>query len=376
MLPALALLITFQAAAEPAVSDVDAAGAVVLNPRANDRIRIRTARRLIETQDPRAEDYLLRACRDSQNSPVLRAALIELLPRLPRKEVVARFLAGRLNDADEAPEVRASSASGLGALTRPESLALFRKHTQDRQPTIRIAAWLALLGYPAEAVDPGEVWLALLRDGETPAPLRAQAARQLGQLRDPRARQDLLKALQERPAESPTIDKPPFQLLGVSAKGDLPAAAARALGQLGDPTTVPELLALSETPHGELRVAVFEALAHIRSAEALSTARRALAEDEELRVRRWAAMLLKELKDSESLPVLRRALEADVDPGVRLQVVQALEAMQDRESLPLIQTALPKENLKEVREAMERALSSLSAGKVPMAGDAEASKTN
>jgi HEAT repeat protein len=371
VLAVFALLATSPADAEKPVADVEQAGAVLLNPKVNDRNRIRTARRLIETSDPRVEDYLLRACRDSQNSPALRAALIELLPRLPRKQVVAGFLAERLDDEDEATEVRAASAKSLGALTHKESLALLRKHAQEGQVTIRLSTRLALLAFPAEAVDYGEVWLALLRDDEAPASLRAQAARQLGELRDKRARQGLIETLREQPIESTASDKPQFQLLGSSAKNNVPAAAARALGQLGDPSVVPDLLPLSESTDTELRIAVFEALAHLKGVEALPAAQQALVEDKELRVRRWAAVLLKELKDPKTLPALRHALKKDPDPGVRMQAVQALEAMHDREALPLIQAALPKEELKEVRAAMEQALTSLSAAETDGAGASE-----
>ena len=57
----------------------------------------------------------------------------------------------------------------------------------------------------------------------------------------------------------------------------------------------------------------------------------------------------------------------------RQQVVLALEAMHDCEALPLIQAALPKEELKEVRAAMEQALSSLSAAET---GEVGVSKAN
>jgi len=102
----------------------------------------------------------------------------------------------------------------------------------------------------------------------------------------------------------------------------------------------------------------------------VDAARRALAEDDDQRVRRWAAVLLKELKYPETLPGLRRALKKDPDPGVRLQAVQALEAMHDR-------AALPKEELKEVRAAMEQALASLSASAAESSGtDGNSPKTN
>ena len=57
----------------------------------------------------------------------------------------------------------------------------------------------------------------------------------------------------------------------------------------------------------------------------------------------------------------------------RQQVVQALEAMHDREALPLIEAALPKEDLKEVRAAMEQALITLSAAEK---GAADVPKAN
>jgi HEAT repeat protein len=62
---------------------------------------------------------------------------------------------------------------------------------------------------------------------------------------------------------------------------------------------------------------------------------------------------------------------------VRLQAVQALEVLRDQEAVALIRAALPKEDLKEVRAAMEQALTSLSAVIAePSAADGNTPKTN
>jgi HEAT repeat protein len=363
------------AAPEKVRMDVEQLGAVVVDAAKPDRTRLKAAKTLAESEDPRALKYLFEAIRDSGAASVLRAALVQSLDRSPQRRPAAEFLTGLLKNPEEPPEVRAVAAFSLGALGSPESKAVLRRFTADLDPAIRLASQRALLALGGADVDRVVLLGTILTDRDQPGSARAGAAQQLAALGDPRALPFLREALGE---ELPPLPKPAtlaehMQRVYV-VKGLVPVAAARALGELGETSVVPDLLAFAEAPEAEMRVAVFEALARLKSDLALNAARRALAEDEDQRVRRWAAVLLKELKDPETLPALRRALEEDPDPGVRLQAVQALEAMHDREAVALITAALPKEELKEVRAAMEQALSSLSAAAESGDADVNASK--
>lgn len=354
--------------------DVEQLGAVVVDAAKPDRIRIKAAKTLAKSENPRALKYLFEAIRDSSNPAAVRAALLQPLVDCPQRRPAAEFLTGLLKDSEEPPEVRAAAAVGLGPLGLPESKAVLREFIADADPTIRLASQRALLALAGEDTDRVALLIAILTDRDQPGSVRAGAAQQLAALGDPRALSFLREALGE---ELPPLPKPAtlaehMQRVYV-VKGLVPVAAARALGELGETSVVPDLLVFAEASEVELRVAVFEALARMKSDLAVDAARRALAEDDDQRVRRWAAVLLKETRAVEALPELRRALKKDPDPGVRLQAVQALEAMHDREALPLIQVALPKEELKEVRAAMEQALTSLSGSAAESGAAAESS---
>jgi len=347
--------------AEAKPIDVQLLGATVIDTTQVDRTRLTTAETLASSPDPQAVEYLFTAIRDPASQPLVRGVLTETLSRSPQREPVAAFAAERLADPAEVAEVRAVAAQVLGVFRLPRSETVVRDHFSDPVPAVRLAARVSLLAFDLTIAERVEVLAAILSDRDQPGSARVVAAHGLGATHDPGARPALRAALQE---ELPNFPEPvnigeAMERLS-TLKGVVPIAAARALGELGDPAAAADLLTAAERPEALLRVSVFESLARLKSDESLPAARRALAEDKDQRVRRWAAMLLKELKNPETLPDLRRALEQDTDPGVRLQVVQALEAMDDRASLDVIRTALEKEELKEVRTVMEQSLAALS----------------
>jgi HEAT repeat protein len=345
--------------AKPAV-DVERLGALLADETRPERARIRVARTLAESPDPKALSYLFEAIADASTAAEIRAAYARALGRSPQRQPAAAFLRQRLGDSREAPAVRAAAATGLGALGLPEHKAVLRDASSDADPAVRLAASSALLALSGADVDRATVLGAILADREQSGNARAGAAQQLGALKDPRALPILRAALAEA---LPSLPKPatPAEALEMAGilKRQVPLAAARALGELDDPAAGAALLEYSKDREPEMRLAVFESLARLKADEAVPAARAAVLDDDDYRVRRWAAVLLKETRATEALSELRRAFEKDPDPGVRLQAVQALEVLQDQEAAVLIRAALPKEELKELRAAMEHALTSL-----------------
>lgn len=366
-------------AAEPSTRkpiDIEQLGALMRDRGQSDRARINSAKILAKSSDTKALEAVFEVIRAPEESPMLRAAIVRTLDRAAQKTRATRFLTELLNDGKQADEVRAAAAAGLGALGAMESRPALKRYCSDPAPTLRLSACSALLELGGTEAERTELFIKILTDGAQPGNARADAAHQLGVRKDPAALAPLSVALAEESTEIPEPKNPgDYFASRAVVKSDVPMAAARALGQLGDARAAPALLARAETARGELRMELFKALALLKAQEALPAAQAALIDDADQRVRRWAAVLLKELRNPESLPELRRALEKDPDPGVRLQAVLALEAMQDPEALPLIRVALPKEELKEVRAAMEHALVSLSAAESGNA-DGIAPKTN
>lgn len=353
-------------AEEPAIRtqiDVKQLSALVCDGKQSDRARIKAAKVLAESEDPKEMEPLFAAIRDSNERPLLRAAITRTLGRTPQKALAATFLGERLDDKREISEVRTAAAETVGHLKEPSSKEILLQATKDPDPNVRLAARGALLELGGAGIDRGALLIATLQETAHPGVARASASRQLGEMKDPRALPALREALQEKGPEIPE-PKNPGELFAAWAavKGHVPAAAARALGKVGDPVAVPALLAAAGRPDAELRAAVFEALAALNDRRAIPAAREALAKATEFRVRRWAAVLLKEVGAREALPDLRQAL-SDPDPGVRLQAAQAVGAMRDQEAKGKLEEALQKETHKEVREAISRALERFQAGK-------------
>jgi HEAT repeat protein len=356
-------------AEEPAIReqiDVKQLSALVRDGKQSDRARIKAAKILAESEDPKALEPLFDVIRDSNERPLLKAAITRTLGKSPQKEPVVAFLVGKLQDHKEAAEVRAVVATTLGWLKVPSSKAVLVHASTDPEPAVRQAARSAILALGGEGVDQGGILIATLQDAVQPAAVRASAARQLGELKDPRALPPLTRALREKPPDIPKPQNPgEFFASRAALQGHLPAAAARALGQLGKREAVPDLLSLTEAAETELRIAVYEALALLKAREAVPAARKALVEDQEQRVRRWAVVLLRGVSVKDALPELRRAL-SDPDPGVRLQAAQAVGAMQDRQAIEPLEKALAQETTKEVKEAISEALRLLKAPAPPL----------
>lgn len=329
-----------------------------------DRERVGAARLLAESDDPKALDPLVAVISNQKENPLLRAAIVHALVKSPQKPLVAAFIKERLADEKESPEVRAAAASALGQLPPLGSKEVLSSASMDSHPQVRQAARSALLMLGGEVVDSANLLIAILQDAKQRAAVRANAARQLGELKDMRALQPLILALGEK---SPDIPKPQtakdFFDLHSLVKRHLPASAARALGRLGSHDAVSPLLSLVHTTDDEFRLAIFEALAMLKTPKAAPIAKTAIISDADFRVRRWAGVILKDAADKESLPVLLKALN-DTDAGVRLQAAQAIGDIRDCSAIKDLKKALGQEENKEVRNSMEKALQGIKETKI------------
>jgi HEAT repeat protein len=338
--------------------DIEKLSLLVKDKKRSDKARIKTASLLVRSEDEKALLPLFEVIKNPGERVILRVAIASELVRSPQKAKVVAFFKERIEDLKEAPEVRAAAAEGLGQLKMPESRDVLVRTSSDKDPKVRLAARVALLGLGGEGIDRTSILIKILQDVDQPGSARVSAAEQLGELKDERALPALIQALQEKSSEpAPPGNPSDFFASRTALRRNVPVAAARALGRLGDSKAIHPLLSIAQTPHTELRITVFEALAKLRASEAVPAARKALS-DTEQRVRRWAAVLLKEVGAREALPELRQAL-SDPDPGVRLQAAQAIEKMQDQESREQLKKALDKETVPEVREALDKTLSSL-----------------
>jgi HEAT repeat protein len=322
---------------------------------------MKAAKALAVSTDSKALEPIFSVIRSSETRPLLRATMTRLLGRSPQRERTAAFLVERLADEQEDASVRSAAAASLGVLqdTSNKSLAQLQRAADDADPAVRLAARSALVRIGGETIDPVSLLIAILHDPGQPDAAKVPAAERLGELKDGRALAPLIQALGAKGSD----ELPPHTLQGffaarAAAQRNLPAAAARALGRLGDPAAILPLIDAVEQAQGEAKVAIFEALTALKASQAVPAARKALS-DPEQRVRRWAAVLLREVGAKEALPEMRRAL-TDNDPGVRLQAALALEKLNDRESTEQIRDALTKETLQEVRSAMEQAVQTLS----------------
>ena len=338
--------------------DIEKLSQLVGDKKQSDKTRIKAATLLAESDDEKVLLPLFDVIKNPGERVVFRVAIERALFQSPQKKKVLAFLKERIEDMKEAPEVRAAAAEGLGQLKILENRDLLVRVSSDKDPKVRLAARAALLELDGKGIDRTSILISILQDFDQPGSARASAAEQLGELKDERALPALIQALQEKSSEpAPPGNPSDFFASRTTLRGNVPVAAARALGRLGDSKAIPPLLSIAQTPQDELRITVFEALAKLRASEAVPAARKALS-DTNQRVRRWAGVLLKEVGAREALPELRQAL-SDPDPGVRLQAVQAIEKMQDKESKEQLKNALDKETVIEVREAIDKALSSL-----------------
>lgn len=340
---------------------VEALSAVVLDAKQSDRARMKAAKGLAGLTDPKALDPIFSVVRDQDTRPLLRAAMTRLLARSPQREAVKAFLIERLADEQEAAEVRAAAIASLSILkdTSTASIARLRRAADDAEPSVRLAARSALARIGGDGIDRVALLIAILEDPAQPDAAKVPAVEQLGKFGDGRALPSLIQALAAKsPEGGPPQHLQEFLAARAAAKRNLPAAAARALGRLGDPAAIQPLIDASEQAQGEAKIAMFEALVTLKASQAVPAARAALS-DPEPRVRRWAAILLRETSPKEALPEMRRAL-ADKDPGVRLQATLALEQLNDHESVEHIRQAASRETAPEVRTAMEAAVRTLS----------------
>ena len=357
----LTLLIAATAAASDSrprpKPSVDELKALLLNAAQTERARIRAADLLGALDDPRAEAALIEALSDTKE-PV-RFGAARALGRSGRAAAVQPLLK-LLGSPDEPRLVRGAAALSLGDIGDARAVTALVATRRDAAAEMRVAARQALLRLPPATVPLSRVDLLseILTDREGPEPARAEAARMLGESRDPRSIPLLVGVLgTPGPPDRPVATFTDFVQARAEAKNSLPASAARALGELGAKEAVPALIQAARKPESEVRIAALEALARLRAPEAIPVAVDALV-DREPRARRWATFLLSELEARDVLAQLRSVL-ADSDDGVRLHATRALVRMNDVAAVDQLVEALSREQVPHVRSALQDALAAL-----------------
>lgn len=179
------------------------------------------------------------------------------------------------------------------------------------------------------------------------AAVRAEAARSLGELEDPRSVEALSRAL--RTDESAEVRR----------------MAAWALGEIEDPAAVPALdHAIRNDADVEVRRMAAWALGEIESPAAVDALGAAIG-DGDLEVRMAAAWALGEIEDPRAVPWLKRAM-GDSNPGVRRKAAWALGEIESLEAVDPLARALGDDDA-EVRQTAAWALGEIQPEAAPPA---------
>ena len=213
--------------------------------------------------------------------------------------------------SDPAPEVRRRAAQGM-RFRPPQALPALRALANDPAPRVRLEVVIALgLRRDAESID----LIAARVFEEADEEVRYYAASALGELRDARATQHLIRAYQT-PA------------LGHQVQW----MALWALGENRDAAAMPTLLAALRDPDAEFRA---------RAVESIAMLQRDLCADAE---DAWPAML----------PALVEALR-DVDDNVREHSAQAFTAIYALPTVHAVLSGLPEHDV-DAKHALQRAM--------------------
>jgi HEAT repeat protein len=202
---------------------------------------------------------------------------------------------------DQAGLVKARVVKALGQSTDPSVVPLLETASKDELPTVRIAAYGALLRHGRK-----EAWDALRQGADAVNPEdRAEALRVMADLKDRRAMPLMLESL--------TYKQP-------SVRG----AAARGLGHLGRREVREDIERLLRDPVPAVREAAASALADLADTASVPALNLAL-QDGAFSVRAAAAAALLQLgQPFETVAPTVRALAQQSDTGARASAAQAL----------------------------------------------------
>ncbi len=210
---------------------------------------------------------------------------------------------------DEDPETRAVAILGLGCVRDERGVEPLLEAMREDRFADNVAAALADIGEPA--VDP---LIRTLESLEEELLVRQKAAKALGLIKDARAVDPLIRALQD-----PVLRH----------------AAATALVEFRAVATV-RLIEVMRDENPEIRAHAAAALGHLMDGQALPALLLATC-DPEPSVREQAARALGRLEDRRAVPELISALK-DADSGVRVEAIRALGLLKEKQAVgPLIE---------------------------------------
>ncbi|TKB80831.1 MAG: HEAT repeat domain-containing protein [Nitrospira sp.] len=225
---------------------------------------------------------------------------------------------------DDDPEIRAVAIQGLGFVRDERGVAPLIEAMREDRFANNVVQALADIGEPA--VEP---LIAAMESSEQDLLVRQKAAKTLGMIKDARAVDPLIHALQD-----PVLRH----------------AAATALVEFRTVATV-RLIEVMHDENPDIRAHAAAALGHLMDGQALPALLLATG-DPEPSVRAQAARALGRMEDRRALPELIAALK-DSDCGVRVEAVRALGFLKEKQAVgPLIELFADDELRGDASEAL------------------------
>jgi formylglycine-generating enzyme required for sulfatase activity/HEAT repeat protein len=275
------------------------------------------------------------------------------LSEYTQQEQIDRLIQELLqNPQPEARHARHNIALELGTIGAPALQRLTALLTDtSQQPAMRMLAMEALGSIGSPAID---FLVPVLTHGDKHA--RIMAVMALGYTRDPRVVESILTVFQDESYDVRMYGTQTLDLIGIFRADPLipllqneePRVrewAAAKLGEIGDPLSVKPLSALLKDDEKQVRKQVVLTLGKI-GAPALDSLLEALIDDDQF-VRRYAAEALGEIGDPRAIELLILTL-GDERPMVRMQAAEALRKIGSPAIDPL--TAALKSEDPNVRE--------------------------
>lgn len=313
-------------------------------------VRVRALEALARLHPPDGPTRVLPALSDPEEA--VRAAAVQALKEfgVGQEDGVVEAVS-RLFDSPNV-EVRAGVVEAVGHLPHPATQDLLDQALGDPDAEVRLRA------VKAAGLRADEAWLPRVREqlGDPDGRIRVAAIEALGRIGTPMAVEALLPHLDspDRAVREVLTDELAGQrtavtrwMLGMAAGKDALVAQAWLLGKVGDPAVLPELRALAESPHFEVRASAAGALGKLDHAESREVLV-ALLDDRNARVRAAAVNALGRVGRGAATGLLEGAL-ADPDPFVRNRVAIAL----GRIGSPEAETALERARSRDDSEAFQ-----------------------
>lgn len=239
---------------------------------------------------------------------------------------------------DNSREIRELTAGTLGAVGDKTSVKTLKALISDpnENDSVKISAAVAVvkLGDRSGLAEIRKILANVPKLSENPKPferaraiakgtVRAQAARELGNLKDAESR-GLLKRM---------VD---------DEDGRVADASLIALAKMGDPEGKKQFLSALESTKHEVRAKAAESLGEIRDGSAAVLLRKRL-KDWDVNAKSAAVVALGKLQDKESLPAIKELLW-DKDDKIREKAAEALGYMGDASVTPALEELLKDAN--------------------------------